>query len=253
MGISKFTRAFIALTIGFYLAFDHDSIIANAWPVDLKDLIPIPIQPRIVNGQISKSGQFPYQALLVIRTGQANAVCGGSLLNAQWVITAAHCAVNAIEFQVHLGAQSFRDVNETGRLVLTSNQKIVHPLYNAQQAANDIALIKLNTPVNFTERIRPIKLPPPGSNTYVGANVIASGWGLLHTDAQTVASQLHWARLNIITNQRCALVYNPLIIRNSIICAEGNLLQSVCNGDSGAYYRRQIKFKRLQFFKFLFL
>lgn len=235
MYILNFTRTFIALTISFYSAFDHQSIVANALPTDVKHQIPIPIQSRIVNGQLSKRGQFPYQALLDIRTAESNFVCGGSLLNAEWVLTAAHCAIDAIEFRVHLGAQSYYEVSEKGRLIVITNQKTIHPLYNVQRSANDIALIKLDAPVEFTDRIQPIKLPPPGPNTYVGENVIASGWGLMHMDDQAVASELQWARLQVITNQKCTLDYNSLIIRNSIICAEGDSLQNVCNGDSGVH------------------
>lgn len=41
---------------------------------------------RIVNGFEAKPGQFPHQALVEIETSSYSALCGGSLLNNEWVL-----------------------------------------------------------------------------------------------------------------------------------------------------------------------
>uniref|UniRef100_A0A182XIW6 Peptidase S1 domain-containing protein n=1 Tax=Anopheles quadriannulatus TaxID=34691 RepID=A0A182XIW6_ANOQN len=43
---------------------------------------------RIVNGFPASLGQFPYQVFLI---GDGSLACGGSLISAEWVLTAAHC------------------------------------------------------------------------------------------------------------------------------------------------------------------
>lgn len=195
--------------------------------------LPLSVKPRIVNGQNSAPGQFPHQALLKIRTTQGYAICGGSLLTNVWIITAAHCAISGIDFEVHLGAVSFRNTSEPGRIIVTATTKIIHPAYDSQIAGNDLALIRLDSPVQFTDRIQPVKLPTSTSGDFVGANVIASGWGLQFTDALDVAQQLQWAPLHIISNRVCARTYGSFVIQRYIICAQGTSIESVCNGDSG--------------------
>lgn len=142
---------------------------------------------RIVNGFQAVPGQFPHQALLEITLPQGRAICGGSLLNDEWVITAAHCALSATQFKISLGAQTFDNPSEPGRVVDTTTTKIVHPQYSSFSATNDLSLIKLSRKIDFTDRIRPVLLPK-SEDSFEGQDVIASGWGLKFTQAQDVSS-----------------------------------------------------------------
>lgn len=141
---------------------------------------------RIVNGFQANPGQFPHQALLEITLPQGSAVCGGSLLNNEWILTAAHCAVSASQFKISLGAQTFDNPSEPGRVIDTTTTKIVHPQYSSFSATNDLSLIKLSRKIDFTDRIQPVLLPK-SADSFEGQDVIASGWGLQFTAAQNVA------------------------------------------------------------------
>lgn len=90
------------------------------------------IEPRIEGGEISAQGQFPFYALLNILTFERNYTCGGSLISNQWVVTSAHCLYGAHHVGVHLGSLRTNDVNEKGRVTITTSRQqdiIMHPNY----------------------------------------------------------------------------------------------------------------------------
>lgn len=50
-------------------------------------------QERIVGGDLAELGQFPYQvAIYFIDKDKKTFICGGSIVNEEWVLTAAHCS-----------------------------------------------------------------------------------------------------------------------------------------------------------------
>lgn len=195
------------------------------------------LSARIVNGHPTYHGQFPFQVLVLPTFANGQNVCGGVLLSTDWIITAAHCAIGAIEFELHLGAQRFADTanEEKGRLVDRTSTYHVHFRFNPVTFANDVAMIRLSRSVAFTERISAAQLPrnTDGGDRFVGRRAIASGWGLKHTHDTTVASQLQWAPLTVVSNAWCARIYGNTIVVDTTLCAEGEAMESVCNGDSG--------------------
>ena len=65
--------------------------------------IPSPGSTKILNGVEAVPNEFPWQAFLyVTNKGGDAATCGGSLINNQWILTAAHCADVYIQVVVHL-------------------------------------------------------------------------------------------------------------------------------------------------------
>lgn len=196
---------------------------------------------RIVNGNQTERGQIPYQCLVESARSAEQTVCGGVLLNEQFVLTAAHCCDGAFYFTVHLGAQNFLNHDEPGRIIdITDNYKI-HQDYNIFTFEHDLCLIKLSKNVTFTDKIQPVKLPEPTDDSFVGELAIASGWGLLHTDDFKVAEELQYAELVVIEQKVCERVFGTFIVRDTTICAEGKQFQSVCNGDSGGPLVHKLK------------
>nr|XP_024655503.1 prostasin-like isoform X2 [Maylandia zebra] len=88
---------------------------------------------------------------------------GGSLINDQWVLTAA--STMSLDFSsrvVYLGrnSRSGPNPNEVNRTVVNIT---CHPGFNSSTRENDICLLKLSAPVNFTDYIRPICLASQNS------------------------------------------------------------------------------------------
>lgn len=55
-----------------------------------------PENTRIVGGQVSQPGQWPWMAIVAATFTESDGVnrtyqCGGSIINEEWVLTAAHC------------------------------------------------------------------------------------------------------------------------------------------------------------------
>ena len=110
---------------------------------------PITNSPtRIVGGTEAINGDWGWQILLEYN-GQF--ICGGSLINTEWIVTAAHCVYGKVSqpslFTIKLGTHNRGttnswEVKRTGIIVVYHSQYL-----SSNQFANDIALIKMN--VNY--------------------------------------------------------------------------------------------------------
>lgn len=203
---------------------------------------PLRARVRIVNGRSAEYERFPHQAFLYVRNTKGRSICGGTLLNNRWILTAAHCVVRSQEISVQLGAvrmynriaNATKDTihaNDTVQVLAVRNV-IVHMAYASVFAANDVALLELASPAVFGASVQPAQLPAAQA-TFVGETVLASGWGRTGLAGDSFAERLQFAELQVIENGACRSQYNPLVVRSSTLCAEGIAGQSVCNGDSG--------------------
>lgn len=154
------------------------------------------------------------------------------VLNDRYVLTAAHCLLNAKSVEVHLGAHDRTNVNEEGRLVFNSTEFKAHEKFNIL-AHNDIGIIKLPESVTFTNRIKPVKLPKNNKDKYEDKYAVVSGWGIEHTGATEVPKEMRFTELKVISNGQCRKEYNFLIVKDTTLCAKGDNKESSCNGDSG--------------------
>merc|ERR1711936_757637 len=68
---------------------------------------------RIVGGEEATPHSYPWMAALFV---DDTWFCGGTLISDEWVLTAAHCAKDATEMKVMLGAHNVREDSEEGRL-----------------------------------------------------------------------------------------------------------------------------------------
>ncbi|XP_037939616.1 serine protease 3-like [Teleopsis dalmanni] len=203
-------------------------------PVLLKDLSVEDngeINGRITNGLQASENEFPYQVGLSLKKTLSSSWCGGSLIAKNWVLTAAHCTNGVSSVTVYLGA-TVRTVAKITHTVSASNIH-QHAGYNPTTLLNDVSLIQIPT-VEETDSIQVIKLPSIASSysTYSGSYAIASGWGRT-SDSSSVATNLNYAVLPIITNTKCALTYGSSVVTSGTICVSTPSGVSTCQGDSG--------------------
>ncbi|XP_026570231.1 chymotrypsinogen A-like [Pseudonaja textilis] len=182
---------------------------------------------RIVNGEDAVPGSWPWQVSLQEPSGWH--FCGGSLVNENWVVTAAHCGVTTNNFVV-LG--EFDRCSPEEKIQKLAVEKVfVHPNWDSGKLNNDIALIKLATPATFSDTVSPVCLTDATDSFQSGNLCVTTGWGKTRYNAFDTPCKLQQTALPLLSNQQCSEFWGSKIT-DSMVCA-GAAGSSSCMGDSG--------------------
>ncbi|CAI6341141.1 unnamed protein product [Periconia digitata] len=200
--------------------------LALAAPVPQEDEMSV----QIVGGVPAVAGDAPF-IVAISRSG--NAHCGGSLIDSTTVVTAAHCtqpyAVNTLTIR----AGSLQ--RTSGGVTSNVASKRVHPNYNANTYENDIAVIKLSTPIPESDTIKYAKLAASGSDPAAGTTLTVAGWGSTRSGG-SATTELRKVDVPVVARATCDSNYQPegLSVTSDMFCAapSGGGKDS-CQGDSG--------------------
>jgi secreted trypsin-like serine protease len=185
--------------------------------------------------------------------------CGGAIIAANWVLTAAHCVANLpgdagrpgnplTDRRVRIGTQ---DLNEGGA-VYAIDVVLIHKDFDDSRHVNDIALLRIKADAQTTpfapERAGPIALPARDDQPLrPNQPVWATGWGItgaaeagkdLHLDRQGKIehnpSKLMRVALRVVPLARCeAAAGYTAKLRPGMLCAGSSAEADTCQGDSG--------------------
>ncbi|XP_055021644.1 chymotrypsin-like elastase family member 2A [Boleophthalmus pectinirostris] len=192
-----------------------------------------PVLSRVVGGKDVRPHSWPWQVSFQSgKYGHWSHSCGGTLISSQWVVTAAHCLLDGYSYRVQLGKHSLEE-EEDGSITLSVAKDIKHPKYHDHLSRNDIALLKLERPVTFSDTIQPACLPPAGAVLPDGAPCFVTGWGRLTTMGPG-AVILQQALLPVVSFEICSQDdWWSFLLTRDMVCAGGDGVKGSCMGDSG--------------------
>ncbi|XP_077618740.1 coagulation factor XI isoform X3 [Crocuta crocuta] len=193
------------------------------------------IKPRIVGGEASVHGEWPWQITLHITSPIPRHLCGGSIIGNQWILTAAHCLIGVESpkiLHVYSGILNQSEIKKDTSF-FGVQEIIIHDQYKTAESGYDIALLKLETAMNYTDTQRPICLPSKGDRGVIYTECWVTGWGYRKL-GDKIQNTLQKANVPLVTTEECQTRYRGHRITNRMLCAgyrEGG--KDACKGDSG--------------------
>ncbi|WP_445152029.1 S1 family serine peptidase [Baekduia sp. Peel2402] len=197
-----------------------------------------PIQHVVGGTTAASSADAPWQAL-VLPPGH---LCGGSILDATHVVTAAHCVYDEDTGVITSPSALTVRAGITSRFSAGQHPAVVgvtlNPAYNPYEATGDAAILTLQAPGFTLNGTTVAAIPLADASTVFDAttNLRLSGWGSTaqrspnDTTMGTAANDLQVAN-GLHTSTTCATVYAPFDA-DQLLCA-GQENKDACQGDSG--------------------
>ncbi|XP_060619998.2 transmembrane protease serine 12-like [Anolis sagrei] len=236
-GFSSDSASFLAVLVGLIKALSVTSFEGDCGTrPSVNDMT---LDTWIVGGHDAQVGAWPWQVSLQlyrVALGGYRHECGGSLIDNNFVLTAAHCVKKWVnpeywraviglhhlyKWKSHTIAERVRDI-------------IIHPDFKEGSYENDIALFKLLKSVTYNEYIQPVCLPdifhlvPDKNLCYI------SGWGKREKKGKFKLT-LQEAQVDILPLYTCNKYewYKGIISRNVMCVGSASGHVDNCEGDNG--------------------
>jgi secreted trypsin-like serine protease len=194
------------------------------------------VSPVIVGGTKVPDGKYPFMAYIdLYRNGKLSWSCGGSLLDRDSVLTAAHCLANSSGAHVVVGRTDRRQ-KKKGQARWAS-RPFIHSRYNPTTSVYDVGVLKLKHAITG---IQPIKLATAKQNNLEkpGHILTAAGWGVMKQPkgrSYISPKRMRKVSVPVVSDSRAKRAYQSRGLKYfpSLMVATSKKGKSPCFGDSG--------------------
>lgn len=193
---------------------------------------------RIVGGSQSEVGEFPYYVDL--------AICGGSLIAPDVVLTAAHCG-SFIGERVIVGAFKYGSTNN-GAVKVKVVDEVKHPWYNDWNLKNDFLLLKLARPVTIPNPNNVVLSVNEEPSTPVsGEDLTVLGLGVTSSGGWS-PSKLRDVVVKAVSTYKCNRPkrYGGAVAWNMFCAGDPDGGKDSCQGDSGGPIVKKVGNQHIQ-------
>lgn len=198
------------------------------------------VEAQIVGGVPTTIEQIPWQVSLDIVDGSDLILCGGSIVEARWILTAAHCVVDGTGRQVDsIEVRAGSAQLASGGTLRSVEQIIVHPDYVWETDESDLALLALDEPLPLDgPTMRAVALPVGLGPEWpaIDTPAIISGWGLT-SGGGSISLTLQSTEVTIAADpgDPGCQGWSPVDYNNLLMICSGDPegARSTCQGDSG--------------------
>ncbi|WP_333778122.1 S1 family peptidase [Streptomyces sp. IBSBF 3136] len=182
----------------------------------------------IVGGTTTTTAAYPF--VMQITDASGSQFCGGTLVAARKVVTAAHCMVGETASSVRVvGGRT--DLNGTDGKVGKVSKIWVNPDYSDATEGDDVAVLTLATSMPY----KPASYVTPSQTGLYASGTTARilGWGTTSENGSS-SNQLRTATVPIVSDSSCKSSYGSDFVQSDMVCAgytSGGV--DTCQGDSG--------------------
>lgn len=174
----------------------------------------------ITGGQSATPGQFPWQVSLRITDAH---YCGASIINTQWLLTAAHCVVDEIPSAI----KAFVGSNLLSAGIKHDITIIrTHENYSRSTLAHDISVLRVTPNIALNNNAQPIPLI---NRDVTNQELHVSGWGRVSTSG-TIPVSLQFTTTIAISNNDCQRL---ITINEDNVCTAHSNGFGICFEDAG--------------------
>ncbi|HYH97699.1 trypsin-like serine protease [Hyalangium sp.] len=194
-------------------------------------------EQEIVGGTSTTIAANPWQVSL--QSSGGSHFCGGSVLNANWILTAQHCVNSggSISKPGRVAAGSTTISGSSSGQIRQVAEVVVYPGYVDANVGKDVALLRLSTPLDLSgTNVKAIGIitaaDVSAGLTNTGVVTRVTGWGTLSSGSSSLPNTLQTVDVNIISNSSAQSSYPSETIGADQLAAAAPGKDS-CQGDSG--------------------
>jgi len=200
-----------------------------------RPLISVHPTEKVVGGHTAVPGDWGWMSTMRRNGGF---ICGGSVIDDRWILTAAHCPFGNANPAVYIMDIGIHDRNNHEAWGISHRVDLIrnHEQYSSATLRHDISLMRLANKLVFDNfYIIPVCIPN-GDEDWQNTNGWATGWGTLFSGG-SVSRYLMQVHMRHLTHTRCKARFGTSVDTDLQMCG-GDVGEGIdtCQGDSGGPY-----------------